>query len=109
MGEEDEEAAIAAAAAAEAAVKLPQSEAIMEAIIRSSKPLSIGEDNSFQFSKSLDRFVQQISDRLVPWLRCRWILFTLLLAGFTSRVVLIEAHFFAAYVLAIYILNQVLL
>eukprot|EP00440_Ansanella_granifera_P028123 gb/GFBE01030559.1/.p1 GENE.gb/GFBE01030559.1/~~gb/GFBE01030559.1/.p1 ORF type:complete len:221 (+),score=52.18 gb/GFBE01030559.1/:1-663(+) len=110
MTEEEEEAAAAAAAAEANAVKLPQSEAIMEAIIRSSKPLNIGpSDDTGPSCARWNRALQQISDRLVPYLRTRWLVFVLLAALFTSRVVLLEAHFFAAYVLAIYVLNQLLL
>lgn len=103
---EDEEAAEAAKV-----VKLPQSEAILEAIIKSSKPLPIGpkEDQGYCSSAWFDRQLTLLSDRLVPWHRCRWLSFATLLAAFAFRIAEIERQFFAAYVLAIYILNQFLL
>eukprot|EP00930_Biecheleria_cincta_P064190 TRINITY_DN49742_c0_g1_i1.p1 TRINITY_DN49742_c0_g1~~TRINITY_DN49742_c0_g1_i1.p1 ORF type:complete len:231 (-),score=49.12 TRINITY_DN49742_c0_g1_i1:76-741(-) len=108
----DEEAAVEAAIAAEAAstVKLPQSEAIMEAIIRSSKPLNIGpDDSSGALFKRWNLALQQVSDALVPYFWCRWLSFGTLVLLFAARVASIERHFFAAYALAIYVLNQVLL
>ncbi|CAK9082807.1 Protein RER1, partial [Durusdinium trenchii] len=79
-------------------VKLPQSEAIMEAIIRQ------GID-----WKRLDRILLQLSDPLVPWQRSRWLLLVALELIFAWRIFSLERHYFAAYMLAIYILNQVLL
>ena len=92
-------------------VKLPQSEAIMEAIIRSSKPLPIGppEDKELFDWKRLDRILLQLSDPLVPWQRSRWLLLVALELIFAWRIFSLERHYFAAYMLAIYILNQVLL
>ena len=93
------------------AVKIPQSEAILEAIIRSSKPLPIGppDDKDFCDWKRLDRILLQLSDPLVPWQRCRWLLLVALELIFAWRIFSLERHYFAVYVLAIYILNQVLL
>jgi len=90
--------------------KLEQSEAIMAAIIRSTKVLDIGpKDEPTLIPASVSRYVQQVSDRLVPWRRCRWISFFAIFWLFTLRVYLLQMHFFVAYVLAIYILNQLLL
>lgn len=90
--------------------KLQQSEAIMEAIIRSTKPLPIGPPQDDRFSPAwLELQLQRVSDRLVPWWWLRWLSLTGLLGCFIVRVVLIERQFFAAYALAIYILNQLLL
>ncbi|CAJ1333864.1 unnamed protein product [Effrenium voratum] len=107
----DEEEAVAAQMAAESSVKLPQSEAIMEAIIRSSKPLPIGPTEEAELCdwKRLDRILLKFSDPLVPWLRCRWLFFVSLELGFGLRIYALERHFFAVYILAIYFLNQVLL
>eukprot|EP00439_Symbiodinium_sp_Y106_P034233 s189_g4.t1 len=90
-------------------VKLPQSEAIMEAIIRSTKPLPIDKEDDACNWKRVDRCLLQISDPLVPWLRCRWIFFTLEVVGFGLWIYGLDRHYFVSYVLAIYILNQVLL
>merc|ERR1712046_53922 len=46
---------------------------------------------------------------LVPWRRCRWLSFSTFLVALVVRIALIERHFFAVYVLAIYLLNQLLL
>lgn len=107
MSPEEEEEQVPA----ENAVKLPQSEAIMEAIIRSSKPLPIGpaDDTELCDWKRIDRIILQFSDPLVPWLRCRWLFFLLLELAFAWRIYALERHYFAVYVLAIYVLNQVLL
>eukprot|EP00933_Yihiella_yeosuensis_P070435 TRINITY_DN7853_c2_g2_i1.p1 TRINITY_DN7853_c2_g2~~TRINITY_DN7853_c2_g2_i1.p1 ORF type:complete len:222 (-),score=34.41 TRINITY_DN7853_c2_g2_i1:96-761(-) len=108
---EAEAAAAAAAAERERAVKLPQSEAILEAIIRSSKPLPIGGEDE-RVLGSAEWFSRQgtlLSDQLVPWFRTRWFSFITFMGCFIARIVLIERHFFCAYVVAIYILNQLLL
>eukprot|EP00927_Polykrikos_kofoidii_P075853 TRINITY_DN72343_c0_g1_i1.p1 TRINITY_DN72343_c0_g1~~TRINITY_DN72343_c0_g1_i1.p1 ORF type:complete len:211 (+),score=30.93 TRINITY_DN72343_c0_g1_i1:65-697(+) len=92
-------------------VRLAQSEAIMEAIIRSSKPLPIspaGAGSRISFPHFAARW-QPVVDRLVPWLFCRWISFAALLAGFCARVLVIQRHFLIAYVLAICLLNQLML
>lgn len=88
--------------------KLPQAEAIMEAIIKSSKPLQISRDDGRGFSTP-SALLQRLSDSLVPWKWLRWLSFTSVLAAFVARVALLERHFFAAYVLAIYVLNQLML
>jgi len=92
-------------------VKLPQSEAIMQAIIRSSKPLPInlGGPDLPNPCAWPTRVLQQVSDRLVPWRWCRWIALSIFVGALTARVVLIERQFFVAYVLAIYIFQQFLL
>mmetsp|Transcript_35512 Transcript_35512/g.91306 ORF Transcript_35512/g.91306 Transcript_35512/m.91306 type:complete len:209 (-) Transcript_35512:172-798(-) len=90
--------------------KLEQSEAIMAAIINSKNPLPINPpEPTGVIPASLNRFVQQVSDRMVPWRRCRWIAFFIVLATFATQVALMERHFFIAYMIAIYLLNQVLL
>mmetsp|Transcript_53605 Transcript_53605/g.100482 ORF Transcript_53605/g.100482 Transcript_53605/m.100482 type:complete len:209 (+) Transcript_53605:39-665(+) len=90
-------------------VKLPQSEAIMEAIIRSSKPLPIDKEDDVCNWKRVDRFLLQFSDPLVPWIRLRWIFCFVEIIAFGLWIYTLDRHYFAAYVLAIYILNQVLL
>mmetsp|Transcript_104597 Transcript_104597/g.337280 ORF Transcript_104597/g.337280 Transcript_104597/m.337280 type:complete len:211 (-) Transcript_104597:77-709(-) len=105
---EDEEAAMSGNFEAP---KLQQSEAIMEAIIMSTKPLPISPDDGRGFTTpgQYALLLQRISDRLVPWKWTRWLSWASLLATFCTRIVLLERHFFAAYVLAIYVLNQIIL
>mmetsp|Transcript_60437 Transcript_60437/g.128101 ORF Transcript_60437/g.128101 Transcript_60437/m.128101 type:complete len:210 (-) Transcript_60437:42-671(-) len=90
--------------------RLPQSEAIMEAIIKSSKPLSIngGGQETDPCSQS-SRWLQRIWDRLVPWHRTRWLTWALLAVAFVARIVIIWRHLFCAYIWAIYALQQALL
>mmetsp|Transcript_39524 Transcript_39524/g.123277 ORF Transcript_39524/g.123277 Transcript_39524/m.123277 type:complete len:214 (-) Transcript_39524:41-682(-) len=97
--------------AVEAAPKLPQSEAIMEAIIKSTKPLPISPDNGRGFSTpgQFSRLLQRLSDCLVPWKWMRWLSWISLLGAFAARIVLLQRHFFAAYIMAIYVLNQTIL
>lgn len=111
-GVDVEDGADAAEAGEFEAPKLQQSEAIMEAIIRSTNPLlpGVGPPQDDRFSPAwLQLQLQRVSDRLVPWWWLRWLSLTGLLSCFIVRVVLIERQFFAAYALAIYVLNQLLL
>lgn len=55
------------------------------------------------------RVWQQLSDRIVPWRRSRWVVLAVLASGFTARVAHIARQFFVAYVLAIYVFQQLLL
>eukprot|EP00929_Paragymnodinium_shiwhaense_P007540 TRINITY_DN111461_c0_g1_i1.p1 TRINITY_DN111461_c0_g1~~TRINITY_DN111461_c0_g1_i1.p1 ORF type:complete len:247 (+),score=47.83 TRINITY_DN111461_c0_g1_i1:99-839(+) len=105
--DDDEEMALQAAAEQTPQTKLAQTEAIMEAIIRSSKPLPI--DGGGDSGDSCGLWLQRISDKLVPWWWCRWITFLAMSASAVARVFLIERHFFALYVWSIYMLNQLLL
>jgi len=89
--------------------RLPQTEAIMEAIIKSSKPLPINpgkEAKDIIIPAQLSRLLQRISDSLVPYRILRWLVLCALLGAFAARVVILGQHFFAAYVLGIYMLNQ---
>jgi len=82
----------------------------MEAIIRSSKPLPIGPgDDSLSTCTPLTRTVQRLSDRLVPLFYTRWMSFAVIVGFLGLRIALIQRHFFTLYILAIYVLNQVLL
>merc|ERR1711982_304651 len=54
-------------------------------------------------------FLQRLSDRWVPWKRTRWSLVTVLLPGFVLHVCMTLRHIFVAYILAIYLLNQLIL
>ncbi|CAE8600261.1 unnamed protein product, partial [Polarella glacialis] len=63
----------------------------------------------FFSSNKFTRTLQLYVDSLVPWQRCRWLSFAVLAIAFTARIALIERHFFSAYFLAIYFLNQLLL
>mmetsp|Transcript_26874 Transcript_26874/g.61979 ORF Transcript_26874/g.61979 Transcript_26874/m.61979 type:complete len:209 (-) Transcript_26874:12-638(-) len=100
----------AASSAPMEAPKLPQSEAIMEAIIKSTKPIELpGSRAVASSSTGWSRAAQQMADRLVPWRRCRWITFTVLVALLILRVYRLQVGYFVIYLLAIYILNQLLL
>merc|ERR1719431_2410997 len=82
----------------------------MEAIIRSNKPLSFGHAGEKPWiSERLDTFWQRLSDRLVPFRRLRWLLLAIATSAFVARICLIQRHLFAAYLVAIYIMNQFLL
>lgn len=96
--------------AMEEQVRLPQTEAIMEAIIRSSKPLPIGGgDDAGSAFASLQMPLRRLADRLVPLFYSRWVVFFVLLAALVARIAMIQRHFFTVYIVAIYILNQALL
>jgi len=92
--------------------KLPQTDAILEAIIKSKKALPIELESGRGFSaptSSLTLTLQGCADALVPWKKVRWISFATCVAAFLVRVVTLERHFFVAYMLSIYVLNQFIL
>merc|ERR1719215_2534391 len=78
--------------------KLQQSEAILEAIIRSNKPIALGSDEKRGcLTGLLDAHARKFSDRISPWRRARWLLLFALFLGFVVRVWQLGRHFFVAY------------
>jgi len=88
--------------------KLAQTEAIMEAIIMSKKTINLGDDRGAG-ADGIEIWFKRITDRLVPYWWCRWTSVSWIMAALAVRIIMIERHFFATYVLAIYLLNQLLL
>uniref|UniRef100_A0A7S1ANY5 Protein RER1 n=1 Tax=Noctiluca scintillans TaxID=2966 RepID=A0A7S1ANY5_NOCSC len=91
--------------------KLPQSEAILEAIIRSTKqvPMASPENRGFTTPTGLHQVFRQLGDALVPWRVARWLSAAVLTTCFALRIVVLQRAFFITYLLSIHLLNQVLL